>query len=164
MVESSVTWHPCFAAANLSAIEMEKLMDIQPCRTSAFPTGQAGIRPVAIFVDGRLPRAVKVSQGGLDPAIAGTEAGRFSHLGHPSEAVRITATRTCDGVSAADESGVRRRLRGREGNHLCDIADVHGTVFNKLDRIATDEPVVRFDYYNNGRLDFADIVRLFIHL
>ncbi len=37
-------------------------------------------------------------------------------------------------------------------------------VFNQVNWIAANEPVVRFDFNDNGRIDFADVVWLFNHL
>ncbi len=46
------------------------------------------------------------------------------------------------------------------GNQRRDFADVV-SVFNNLNWIAANEPVVRFDFNHNGRMDFADVVSLF---
>ena len=46
------------------------------------------------------------------------------------------------------------------GNQRRDFADVV-SVFNNLNWIAANEPVVRFDFNHNGRMDFADVVFLF---
>ncbi len=46
------------------------------------------------------------------------------------------------------------------GNGRRDFADVV-LFFNQMTWIATNEPVVAFDFNNNNRIDFADVVRLF---
>lgn len=49
------------------------------------------------------------------------------------------------------------------GNGRADVADVV-PYFNRMTRIAANGPIVAFDYNGNGRIDFAEVSRLFILL
>lgn len=93
-----------------------------------------------------------------------------------SGTVRIAATRSGYAVTAADGPELPVTVPGAalpptdldfdgdfedvNGNQRRDFADVV-MVFNNLNWIAANEPVVRFDFNGNGRMDFADVVLLF---
>ncbi len=93
-----------------------------------------------------------------------------------SGTVRIAATRSGYAVTAADGPELPVTVPGAalpptdpdfdgdfedvNGNQRRDFADVV-MVFNQLNWIAANEPVVRFDFNGNGRMDFADVVLLF---
>jgi hypothetical protein len=49
------------------------------------------------------------------------------------------------------------------GNQWQDFADVV-LYFNQMSWITANEPISLFDYNTNGRIDFADVVRLLTHL
>ena len=89
-----------------------------------------------------------------------------------SGTIRITATRTGYAVDAAGGPELPVPVPGASlpptdpdfdgafedvnGNQRRDFADVV-MVFNNLNWIAANEPVVRFDFNRNGRIDFADV-------
>ena len=104
------------------------------------------------------------------------DSGAAVYSTSESGTVRITATRTGYTLDATDGPELPVTVPGASlpptdpdfdgdfedvnGNQRRDFADVV-MVFNQLNWITTNEPVVRFDFNGNGRMDFADVVLLF---
>jgi beta-lactamase superfamily II metal-dependent hydrolase len=104
------------------------------------------------------------------------ESGAEVYTTAESGTVRITATRTSSHLETVQGPELPSTIPGYSlpptdpdfdgtfedvnGNQQRDFADVVA-VFNQMDWIEANEPVIRFDFNRNGRMDFGDVVDLF---
>lgn len=104
------------------------------------------------------------------------ESGAAAYSTAESGTVRITATRTNYHLGTTLGPELPSTVPGFSlpptdpdfdgtfedvnGNHQRDFADVVAA-FNQMDWIETNEPVARFDFNRNGRVDSGDVVHLF---
>lgn len=142
--------------------------------TSTGPSFVSAVDPsIAVATSGRVPsldlpgQAVvkRLQENGADvysTASSGTVRIVASREGYSLETAlgpKLPLT-----VPGADLPPTDRNFDGVfddvNGNRRLDFADVV-LLFNHLDWMAANEPVVRFDFNHNERVDFADVVRLF---
>ncbi len=128
---------------------------------------------IAVTTSGRIP---SLDVPGQTVVKRLQDSGATVYSTAASGTIRITATRTDFDMETVLGPGLPITVPGAalpptdpdfngafedvNGNRRRDFADVV-SVFDNLDWIAANEPVVRFDFNHNGRMDFADVVFLF---